>query len=74
MKGLNSVKLEGWKRLSETLQACQEDIASGEARLYADIGVFEEGVAIDNEEKAARKVRHESATRHCSVVQCTPEL
>ena len=48
--------MECWRRVCEGLEACREDIASGEARLAKDVCRYEDLLAVANEKLAAEKV------------------
>lgn len=56
VKGMAGDDLETWRRLSEGLRACHEDMKSSEARLAEDVCSVERRNATTNDEIAAEKV------------------
>lgn len=56
IKGVTGDNMECWRRVCEGLEACREDIASGEDRLAKDVCRYERLLAVTNEKLAAEKV------------------
>lgn len=63
IKGVTGDEMECWRRVCEGLEACREDIASGEERLTQDVYRYERLLAVANEKLAAEEVCKNSLTK-----------